>query len=210
MADPHTNGRNASDIAVTNTEYNGYEPSLLSLAGGALDVTVSRGIAFTGANNQVNTLGVGLSDITETIILETTLLNVNTGTGAAQAGIWFGLDEANYVKLDVTNNNRIELRREIDDLSPSVDQIPEDNLFTAGDDVSLRMVIDPTLMTITGFYSVNGGALTPLSGSLSLPQSFLDGKEISPLEGNASFAGIFSSHRFNSSSFVASFDAFSV
>ena len=111
----HSEARRAEDLPISNTDINGYEPSLLTVNSGTLDIVSQAGISFldppasSNNNNQVNSLAVGLTGVTNTLTIETKLLGITTGGSAAQAGLWFGIDEDNFVKLNVYNNN-VELR----------------------------------------------------------------------------------------------------
>ncbi|MGB3774792.1 MAG: DUF5018 domain-containing protein, partial [Leeuwenhoekiella sp.] len=217
----HAEARRSGDLPISNPEVNGYEPSLLSLSSGALELISQAGInylnpsASSNNNNQVNTLGVGIQNIDKPITIETSLQNIVTGTGSAQAGIWFGFDEDNFVKLNVVANN-VELRKEVGSVSvngaSSPDQIQVDEVGVAGQNVTLRMVIDPVLNTITGFYSIDGGAFIQVTknnlSALSLPASYLNGRNLNNAVQNVSFAGIYATHR-NGSQFTARFDDFS-
>ncbi len=52
-------------------------------------------------NSQVNALGVGFVAPSK-FTIQTTLVQPNAGTGKSeQAGLWFGVDEDNFVKLVV-------------------------------------------------------------------------------------------------------------
>ncbi len=224
MVDNHSEARLAEDGPATFPSVNGYEPSRLNVTGGNLVIAANKGIAFLDPptssrnNNQINTLGVGLRGLTEVFTIETKLLNLTTGSGSAQAGIWFGIDEDNFVKLDVNNDGQIELRREIGGVS-STDQTnnPDElqaNVSTAGSDIMLRMVVDPVAGTVYAFYAIDGGAEVRLvdradnTTTLDLPQVYLDGRVLGA-EAPMSFAGAFTTYR-NGSTFDATFDYFSV
>jgi hypothetical protein len=107
----------------------GYVPGALDLdaASGRLSIDAGLGIQFknpaqsAGAvNQQKNALGVGFA-MPRKLRLETTLVNppLVAGTGAEQAGLWFGPDQDHYVKLVVghqgsgtTRSHRINFLRE--------------------------------------------------------------------------------------------------
>ncbi|MEX0275755.1 MAG: malectin domain-containing carbohydrate-binding protein [Flavobacteriaceae bacterium] len=214
----HSEARRAGDLPISDPNVNGYEPSLLTLSGGNLQILSQAGIAFrkpggsTNNNNQVNTLGVGLGNLSQSIIIKTTLLNIVTGGSAAQAGLWFGFDEDNFVKLDINNNNA-ELRVESDGLSGNgstgTDQV-QTNVGASGNDVILELIIDPTALTAEAYYTVGAGSRTQL-GSLPIPANYFTGRDINAggAQDNMSFAGIYATHR-NGTQFTASFDDFSV
>ena len=229
LVDNHSEARMAEDGPATFSDVNGYEPSLLNVTGGNLVLTASKGIAFrnpnledgsSNNNNQINTLGVGLRDLSEPFDIETTLLSINTGGSSAQAGIWFGIDEDNFVKLDMNTNRQIEIRREIDGQSPNTTDFvlanQGANNSLRGSDIALRLRIDPVNGTMEAFYRVDGGAevqvTDPSSGtsSLALPASYLTGRSLSGAETPLTFAGVFASYRGASSSFNAVFDNFTI
>jgi len=213
----NSEARRAGDIAISDARLNGYEPSLLTLGGGTLAILSQGGIAYldppasNNNNNQINTLGVGLDNLSETITIKTTLLGITTGANSAQAGIWYGFDEDNFVKLNVNNNN-VELRVERAGISANntTDQLQDSNVGASGEDVVLEMVIDPTALTVEAFYTVGTGTRTSL-GTLSLPANYFTGRDINAAgnQDNVSFAGIFATHRAGSQ-FTATFDDFSV
>jgi len=217
----HSAPRRAGDLPVSNPDVNGYEPSLINLNNGGLELVSQAGISYlnppasSNNNNQVNTLGIGLQNFTAPLTIETNLLNINTGAGSAQAGIWFGFDEDNFVKLSVIADN-VELRKEVGgesingDASP--DQVLVENIGVAGQNVKLRMVIDPVANTITAYYAINQGAFIQVARSgfaaLSLPQTYLAGRALNSGLTGVSLAGIYNTHR-NGSTFTARFDSFS-
>ncbi|WP_031427815.1 PKD domain-containing protein [Flavimarina sp. Hel_I_48] len=217
----HSEARRSGDLPVSNAAVNGYEPSLISINNGGLELKSQAGINYlnppesSNNNNQVNTLGIGLQSIVTPLTLETTLINITTGTGSAQAGIWFGIDEDNFVKLNVLANS-VELRKELGGRSingdTSPDQILIDNLGTVGQNVKLRMVVDPIAMSITAYYAINGGDFIQVTKSdysaLSLPEVYLSGRDLNSEISDVSFAGIYATHR-NGSQFTARFDSFS-
>ncbi len=210
MVDPYSGTRVAVDGTPSNTDVPGYEPGNLALTGDNLVITANKGIAYLDNNAQINTLGVGLQNINSTITIETKLLGITTGTGSAQAGLWFGIDDENFVKLNVNNNDNVELRVERVGVSGNntTDQL-QVNAGASGQDVVLEMIIDPTVLTVEAFYTVGTGTRTSL-GSLGIPSNYTTGKEINPEIGNASFAGVYATYRNNANSFDATFDNFSI
>ncbi|MCK0146239.1 PKD domain-containing protein, partial [Arenibacter sp. F26102] len=216
MADSHSGNRLTEDLPISTSGVNGYEPSKLNIVNSNLVLTSSKGIAYVDNNAQVNTLGVGLQNISTPLTIETKLLGIVTGGGSAQAGIWFGADDENFVKLNVNGDN-IEMRREIGGISlnggTSPDQIALSNVGVSGNDVTLRLVIDPIASTLTAYYAIDNGTFVQLTktnyDNLVLPQEYLDGKQLSIENGSASFAGVYTTYR-NGTSFDTTFDYFSV
>ncbi|MEM6766438.1 MAG: Ig-like domain-containing protein, partial [Bacteroidota bacterium] len=211
----HSEARRAGDLPISNPNINGYEPSLLTLntGGGQLEILSQGGISFldppasNNNNNQVNTLGVGLQNVTNPIRISTTLIGITTGGNSAQAGIWFGYNEDNFVKLDVNNNN-VELRREINGVSGDSDQLQDGGTGASGQNVLLELEIYPTNNTIAAFYTVGNGTRTQVGNStLPLPANYLSGRNLTGVTGGVTFAGIFATHRAGTQ-FIATFDGF--
>ncbi len=208
----------AGDLVISNPNTNGYEPSLIEKKSNSLEIRSQAGIAFrkpggtSNSNNQINTLGAGLGEFQQPIHIKSTLLNVVTGSGSAQAGLWFGFDEDNFVKLCVVDSS-IELRVESDGFSGngprSGDQVIS-NLGASGKDVALDLIIDPNELMAEAYYTIGSGARL-LLGSLAIPANYITGRSIgiSGNQENITFAGIYATHR-NGSQFTASFDNFSI
>jgi hypothetical protein len=222
-------------VTPTFADVPGYEPSRLALnpaGSGTLAITTTAGIAYrtngantttqtTLTNSQVNALGVGVAAATHDLILQTTLLQPPAGTNnSEQAGLWFGLDEDNFLKLVVVSagggNSQFELRREINGLSVATglpDQIRTTALLNlTAATVKLKLVVKRGAAagadgTAQGFYTLNNGTEVSL-GTLALPAAYFAGKTYGSL--TASFAGIFASHRRAATPLTYTFDAFSV
>ncbi|WP_289042511.1 T9SS type A sorting domain-containing protein [uncultured Zobellia sp.] len=210
MALEHSAPRSAGDIQVSDSNVNGYEPSLLNLTGSMLSVAAQRGISYlappasSNNNNQVNSLGVGIKSASSPFLVRTTLLNIITGSGGAQAGIWYGLDEDNFVKLNVNNNN-VELRVESGAISAATDQM-QLAVAASGEDVVLELVMDPDNLTVDAYYSIGIGEKT-LLGSLAVPANYFTGRNIGGTD--MTFAGIYTTRR-NGAPFNADFGSFDV
>ncbi|MFC5537889.1 kelch repeat-containing protein, partial [Rhodocytophaga aerolata] len=203
--------RLAVDGPVFNSTIPGYEPSRLEVAGGQLKLTSNRGLAFrtpgTSAtqsvrtNSQINALGVGVNASAQKLTIETTLVNPVMGTTTGQqAGLWYGLDEDNFVKL-VAVDGKIEFRREVNGLSSTASPNPDQQITTAiaaiaTSAVKLRLLLDPTTGTIQGFYTVGAGVEVQMGGAgfgFAIP-ALIAGKTLGSVA-NISFAGIYTSHR---------------
>ncbi len=82
----------------------GYLPANLQVdtAAGVLKITTTAGIASGASNTQDNALGVGIDAADQISILDTTLVNLPTlVANFQQAGLWYGIDNDNYLKLVV-------------------------------------------------------------------------------------------------------------
>ncbi len=211
MVLPHTGARFAEDEPTTFPTLNGYEPAQIDIAGGNLALTANRGIAFltppNGPNNQINSLGVGLQANNQKFVIETKILSVNTGGDLAQTGLWYGIDEDNYVKLALVNNTTIEL---VGEAGGNLAQIQTRNqVDLLNQNVRLRLVIDNTGATPKArAFAVVGRASELYIGEINhnLAQGILLNDGITD---EVSFAGIFASYR-DGAPFVAEFDGFSI
>ena len=214
MVDPPS-ARLSADNPVFNSKVPGYEPGKLSVGGGALTVTSTKGIQYrdpsksSDTNSQINALGVGVSVNTNKIRVETTVVNPNfaasSGNSAQQAGVWFGLDEDNYAKLVVskTGDSTGKIQLLVEDYGSAPGALPTElgssdlaNVTTQS--VTLILELDPAARTATGYYRLNGGAEVRLeqSGqtSLALSQAFFTGVDYGG-SAKGSFAGIFTTLR---------------
>jgi hypothetical protein len=221
MADNPT-ARLAADGTPTYPGVPGYEPSRLTLSNSRLNILTNKGLAHlhpgvsSETNSQINALGVGFLS-TGRFRLETTLVNPYTSTKTLsymeQGGLWFGLNEDNYVKLAVvamaSGKHQVEMRREINAASGSTDSFTRSSLSLGNTTVKLILEADPGTSTVKGSYSVNGG--TPVTmGTLSLPAAFFTGKTLSDNLTKATFAGIYASHRRASAAVTFTFENFRI
>ncbi|MDQ3290038.1 MAG: putative Ig domain-containing protein, partial [Bacteroidota bacterium] len=152
--------RLATDGTPTYSSVPGYEPGKLTLdpsGSGKLTITTTPGIAYlrngststttTATNSQLNALGVGVETANQDVVIETTILQPNAGTNKSeQAGLWFGLDEDNFVKINVVSaanlRNNIEFRREVNGLSGTTDQaVTASSLALSKSVVKLKLIV---------------------------------------------------------------------
>lgn len=197
------------------SQSSGYLPENLEMKflEGTLELTTTSGIAFSTNNSQDNALGVGFAAPNQVTRISTRILGVPTGTGNyEQAGLWFGNDEDNYIKLVVSSEPS----------GPQVHYLMEVNGATAkkgeaylptlpGKNVDLVIVVDPFERSVSLSYKPDGSASSQL-GLLTPPDEFFsfDAAGIDPEIGTRSFAGIFATHRRGSAPLVYRFNEFSV
>jgi N-acetylneuraminic acid mutarotase len=221
MAD-NPSARLAVDGTPAHPSVPGYEPSKLTLSNSRLHIVTNKGLAHlhpgvsSETNSQVNALGVGFLP-NGRFRLETTLVNPYTSTRTLtymeQGGLWFGLNEDNYVKLSVvvmaSGKHLVEMRREVNAASGSADCFARSGLSLGNTTVKLILEADPGTSTVKGSYTVNGG--TPVTlGTLSLPAAFFAGKTLSDNATRATFAGIYASHRRGTTAVTFSFENFRI
>ena len=146
--DPPTNGT-------------GYIPSNLAVdnSAGVLNVTTTAGNAFTTANSQDNALAVGFDAPSQVTRIETTLNQLPAASDHnEQAGLWFGNDEDNYLKLvavDTPNGTRVQYLMEVN--GASVDNQQSPFLDLDGHNLTLSLVADPTTQRVEASFQVDSG-----------------------------------------------------
>ena len=147
-------------------------------------------------------------------LIETTVVNPPVGTGNyEQAGLWFGNDQDNYLKLEILSEpgptTRIEYLFESGGVAHGL--VRDRAAFAATSNVTLRMRANPTDRTVAAYFSINGADLTQL-GTFIVPGEFFsfDAAGIDPAIGTRSFGGIFASHRYGQRRLTYAFDDFSV
>ena len=236
--------RLASDNPVTDPGIPGYEPGPSTVAtkpvqidvdGGTLKLTSSKGIAFsapsgpsssTETNSQINTLGVGV-DASQTLEIRTTIDPINfagsAGGNSQQAGVWFGLDENNFVKLALIKQSDTQAKVQLSveenggqQATVELNPAPFNYQFGTASAVPIEFVltIDPTTGFVSGTYTLQGSSTTTVTGTLNaapasqipLPVSFTAAAATAP------FAGVFATHRRAASNapIVASFQNFTI
>ena len=196
-------------------EGSGYLPSLLDVdpIDGHLDVTTTQGIAFAGENNQVNALGTGFRAPNQISRIRTTIENPPVGTGNyEQAGLYFGNDQDNFIKLIVMSTpegSRFQSAMEVKGAKSS--QTTTAPLDLTNSTVQLDLVANPFDRTVKGFVRVNGGPARSV-GNFVAPGEFFsfDAAGIDPTIGTRSFAGIFGTHRLASTPLTYRFNDFSI
>lgn len=187
MVDPATNGA-------------GYLPQNLSVdtQAGTLNVVTTSGIASGSTNSQDNALGVGIDAPDQISVLTTTIVNPPPGTGKfEQAGIWFGIDQDNYVKLIVRSTTKgTDIQYLFEQNGAQKNALATGVLDLSQSSVTLQLRADPATKGITGSYSVDGGDLVRV-GIFRPPGEFFsaDGAGIDPRIGTRSFGGIVATHR---------------
>jgi hypothetical protein len=196
----------------SNPTIPGYEASKLTITGGRLQLITNKGIDILTNNNQLNVLGVQVNPVKK-LQIDVKIINPVNGALAQQAGIWFGLNDKTHLKLNVSGN-KIELRREINDVTSSISGItnPDQRItpvITAlsAKTVSLRLIIDSAAKTAEGFYSTDGVNFLSVGVGYAMPYISIDN---TGLANTATFAGIYGTHRNATGAVTYSFDDFAV
>ncbi|MFU8945160.1 malectin domain-containing carbohydrate-binding protein [Mycetocola zhadangensis] len=214
-----------------------YQPENLDVSGGKLNITATKGIAYlhndpaagNGAtrNQQDNTMGVGLSAAGKILRLSTTVTSPVGAFNSAQAGLWFGPNDDNFLKFVVaapgatagTNTRQIQLAREVGALSPNTAayQVNVDTTTATipdGTAVTLQLDINALTGKANASYRLGTGAFVPLAAALDVPANFFNGSLLTgtALPGVDSFGGVFATKRNvpAATPLVYSFDSFAV
>ena len=203
MIDPSTNGT-------------GYLPANLAVdfnSPGALKITTTSGLSSGSSDSQDNALGIGIDAPDQISVVSTTMVDIPTGTGKyEQAGLWFGIDEDNHVKLAVRSGptgTTIQFLLEINGAQSN--SLVTGVLNLTGRALGLSLRGDPATRGITATYTIDGG--TPIRvGLLRVPGEFFssDAAGIDPTIGTRTFGGVFASHRNASTPTVYTFDDFTL
>ena len=193
----------------------GYIPANLEVdtAASVLKITTTAGIATQAANNQDNALGVGIDAADQISILDTTVVNLPALVpNFQQAGLWYGIDNDNYLKLVVVYDPAGTRAQFVEERAGVTQQQVVGAAFPAGTTkVYLRMRGDPVAHTMTGFYSLDGVSYAEMS-TFDVPPGLFnaDAAGIDPALGTRVFGGVFATHRFAGGPTVFQFDNFSL
>jgi N-acetylneuraminic acid mutarotase/glucose/arabinose dehydrogenase len=193
----------------------GYLPANLEVdtAAGVLKITTTAGGASGSNNNQDNALGVGIDAADQISILDTTVVNLPTlAPNFQQAGLWYGIDDDNYLKVVVVYDPTGTRAQFVEERDGSTKQQVVSAAFPAGTtQVHLRMRGHPVEHTMTGYYSLDGVNYTELS-TFDVPPALFnaDAAGIDPALGTRVFGGVFASHRFAGGPTVFQFDRFAL
>lgn len=204
--------RLSEDGTPTDPSVPGYVPSKITVTGGRLQLVTNKGIDMLTNNNQLNVLGVKIVAVSK-LRLDVKIINPANGTQSQQAGLWYGLNDKTYLKLDISGN-KIELRKEFNDVSSSVSGTtnPDQRITSVisglnTQTVSLRLIIDSTTNTAEGFYSVDGVNYLSTGAAYSIAGLNIAGTGLTTGE---QFAGVFATHRNSSTALTYTFDDFAV
>ena len=225
--------RLAADGAPTFANVPGYEPGLLSVENDALTIATTKGIMYkepgesSETNSQINALGAGIpTPITSAVTIETTLgaLPNPAEDGFQQAGPWFGLSEASYVKLVALHTGggdyKVQVGYEYQDAydnagsPPAAERNTADGVIPGGSSVTLRLTLDPAAGTAVGEYSTDGGQtfqqVEPGRAPIAINAALFGGTALESGLDPMSFAGVHATHRRASTSIDFAFQNLSV
>lgn len=212
MVASYSGSRLTQDGTPTNANVPGYEPSKLTVTSGRLQVITNKGIGHLTNNNQLNTLGVQVNS-QEKLQLETTIVSPFNGGASQQAGLWFGLTDKTFIKLNISAN-RVELRKETNDTSSDVSSTTNPDQRITGTisnlntrTVRLRLIIDPATNTVEGFYSTDGSTFVNVGSAYPAKTLNISGMG---LTSGTAYAGIFATHRNSATPVTYNFEDFNI
>lgn len=177
--------RNKNDIKYPqNAPTSSYDKTLLDLntaSPGTLNVTSTAGNNTNADNILVNGLCLPFDGRSGTFAVTTRLLGplTNLTTAYQQAGLMFGPDQFNHIKLtagvQVTSPTPgkpwIQFSQELGDVSTPISPLVSIPVLTPITSLDLQLLGDPAAKTVQAMYRVNDGiwVTLPLSASLSNP-----------------------------------------
>jgi hypothetical protein len=204
MVLPHSAPRASDDAPASynppSQPIQAYERAKLNITGGNLVMTANKGRAGLAQNNQVNSLGVGLQSDNQSFVIQTTLQNPTFAAGQRQAGLWYGLDEDNYVRLVVKEPSNatahIVFRIERNGVSAvGTDSLRSVNLGIINtQNIQLKLLVNNTgtTKTVKAFYKIGNNTEVEIG---QFTQNFGTGITLSDgITTGVSFAGVFASH----------------
>jgi hypothetical protein len=203
--------------------FRGFEPSLILLNNDQLNLTSCKGISLedgTNRNSQLNALGVGLQVENKEIVIEADL-TANTGINGAQTGIWYGIDEGNYLKLNILNSNTIEFRlegQEISQTSTNYRLVTGTLTGVTTSNIHLKLIVNNRTKKARAYYKIGNNAEVLISQTgifeLDFSAAYWTSGVVNGItlgtNSNVSFAGVFASHFNSTTAFTAQYDNFSV
>lgn len=180
---------------------------------GYLELTTTSGLNIEGVNSLDNALAVGFAAPNQITRITTQVLDVPQGTGKyEQAGLWFGNDEDNYLKLVAASTPTGTVLHYLLEVGGA--KVVEKNASVAGlvgSDAKLGIIVNPYSRSVELNYSLNGSSTYKLD-TLFPPDEFFsfDAAGIDPEIGTRSFTGIFATHRHASAPMTYRFNEFTL
>lgn len=210
----------APNTGYSNPSLPGYEPNELEVVQNTdltypnqLKVTAYAGKNYqtgSGTNNQHNQLGVGVQAQGKRLLIDTYFESNSTALNWAQMGIWYGIDDDNFVKL-IISHNKVQFVLERDDNGTIKTNVSQADLapfnYTDG---SIRLIIEVDYSRsqpeLKGYYQLEGQAMAHIN---TFNHDFSAGVTLPDGTSNVSFAGIHVTSE-NRPSFEAVYEYFKV
>eukprot|EP00898_Chlorokybus_atmophyticus_P007264 jgi/Chlat1/7539/Chrsp62S07040 len=187
-------------LIVENEEYGQYLQNnlLVDRTSGALVYTTTAGDAYEALNSQDNRLGYGIAPPDSLVQLRTIIRNPPVGEQAyEQAGLWFGVDQDNYIKVNVVSTSSGQVVEILSELGGTLQQkaVSASSDFTSVD-ITLELLANPFAQTVTGSYWTSADpTVVQVAVIPADPRLFsFDGAIIDPTIGTTTFGGIYGTH----------------
>ncbi len=190
---------------------NSFQPSLLRIntdGRGTLTVTSSVGLNNAATNTLINGLTLPFDSSHDTFAVSARLLAPFTSfnTGSRQAGVMFGFDQDNYIKIVVTNQGgapaivaAVEKAGTLTTIGSAV-AVPTATVSQ----VELFLIADPATGIVRPAYRFNDNPITLLSANANL-----NGTQYGRFFDRRTFGGIIVSHA-GATQFSTQFDRFAI
>jgi hypothetical protein len=208
----YSGSRLPADGTPSNTAVPGYEPSKILVSAGTLQILSSKGLDYLTNNNLINVLGAKIGAVKK-MQIDVKIVNPFNGTSSQQAGIWCGLNDKTFIKLNVSGN-KVELRKEYNDVSSgaSGNANPDQRVTAAISGLNtqtlrLRLIIDSVANTVEGYYSTDGTTYKSTGAAYSASSLNIAGMGLTD---STVFAGVYTSYRNASAPVTFTFDDFAV
>src|SRR5439155_21082768 len=157
---------------------------------GLLKITTTAGLDFKTPNTLVNALGVGIDAPNQVSVITTTLRSLPTMTGKyEQAGLYFGTDQDDYLKLVVISTSAgLKIQQLMEVSAAQSAESSTGTLSLSGAVVALTFRADPSDRSVTGSYKINGGSSVTVARFTAPPEFFsFDAAGIDPAIGTRTF-----------------------
>jgi glucose/arabinose dehydrogenase/N-acetylneuraminic acid mutarotase len=193
----------------------GYVPADISMATkapGLLKIKGAAGINRLTPNTLENALGIGVNAPNQITVVTTTLRALPAMSGKnEQAGLYFGVDQDNYVKLVIISTpSGLQVQQLMEVSAKQTAARSTKSVAISRAVVALTLRADPSNRSITGSYRINGAKTVTVAKFTAPPEFFsFDAAGIDPTIGTRTFTGILASSRMAAKPVVFSFDDFS-
>lgn len=224
LADKDGQGTGFTRVQTNTNAASSYLANLIDLDTGAgvLRLTTT-GNSTSGGNSGsdnslVNSLETQFDGTTSGFTIQARLKGPlsNLNDPYEQAGIYFGPDQDNFVKLvaiRTTNGNFLQFRDEQSTATGTTSTLPGGSsaqevsigTFSSINTLDLRLVGDAASGRVSAFYSVNGAAFVKVSGELTL-----SGAKKDAFFNATARAGIMAFHKNNVGPITVAFDSFQI
>ena len=177
----------------------GHVPANLRVGqpGGTLAVTTTKGTTTSGAHWADNALGVGIDAPSHLSLAQGTLLGPCATGAGEEAGIFFGVDQRNQVRLAVVSGSRgTRLVLALEDAGQVTARHETAPLDLSDARVALALRADPTDRTVAGSFRVDDGPPRAVGTVVAPGRIFsFDAAGGDNEVGTRTFTGLYATHK---------------